>query len=93
MQKSIFTPEYRRLREELRAIRAAAGLSQRDLATRLDVPHSWVAKVETGERRIDLIEFGWFCVGCDASPVEVARALFQPMPKSPSAKRRRRVTT
>lgn len=76
MQKSIFTPEYRRLRETLRAIRAAAGLSQRDLAALLDVPHSWVAKVETGERRIDLIEFGWFCAACEAPPLKVAQSVF-----------------
>jgi hypothetical protein len=28
------------------------------------VPHSWVAKVENGERRIDLVEVGWFLGAC-----------------------------
>jgi hypothetical protein len=36
-----------------------------------------VAKVETGERRIDLVEFGWFCAACGASPAEEAAKLFK----------------
>ena len=75
MEKSIYSREYLRLRQELRAIRNAAGLSQRELAIRLDVPHSWVAKVETGERRIDLVEFAWFCTACEIQPAKVARSL------------------
>jgi hypothetical protein len=68
MRKSLGTPEYRRLLSELRNARQAAGLTQRELGQRLKVPHSWVAKVESGERRIDLVEFGWFIEACDADP-------------------------
>jgi transcriptional regulator with XRE-family HTH domain len=64
MQKSVHTKEYKALRAELRAIREKAGLSQRDLAAKLGVPHSWVAKVEAGERRIDVVELGWFAAAC-----------------------------
>jgi transcriptional regulator with XRE-family HTH domain len=64
MTKSIHTSEYAALCEELRAARRNAGLSQRALAERLKVSPSWVAKVETGERRIDLVEFGWFVGAC-----------------------------
>jgi transcriptional regulator with XRE-family HTH domain len=69
MPKSIHTPEYAALRDLLRKVRHEAGLSQRDLAGRMAVPRSWVANVETGERRIDLIEFAWFvrACGCDVS--------------------------
>jgi len=69
MEKSVHTAEYATLRSELRSAREAAGLSQRDLAARLKVPHSWVAKVETGERRIDLIEFCWFTSACGIDPL------------------------
>ena len=41
----------------LRSAREEAGLSQRALAKKLGVHHSWVAKVELGERRLDVIEF------------------------------------
>src|SRR6185295_14010309 len=57
MPKSTFTPEYERFRELLIEARKAAGLTQRDLALRLDRPQSYVSKYEHGERRLDLIEF------------------------------------
>lgn len=64
MKKSIYTAESAELREILRETRRQAGLSQRDLAVKLAVSPSWIAKVETGERRIDVIEFGWFVAAC-----------------------------
>jgi len=76
MQKSVHTKEYKALRAELRAVREAAGLSQRDLATKLDVPHSWVAKVEAGERRIDIVEFSWLVAACGQEPNVVFGKLF-----------------
>lgn len=68
MRKSIHTAEYGLLCQELRDAREKAGLSQRDLASSLKVPHSWVAKVETAERRIDLVEFCRFVIACDGDP-------------------------
>lgn len=86
MEKSVHTPEYAVLRSKLRAAREHAGLSQRALASRLQVPHSWVAKVESGERRIDLIEFCWFLSACNLDPVpisqELARAIIKKLPRS-----------
>jgi transcriptional regulator with XRE-family HTH domain len=77
MEKSTHTPEYTTLRAELHALRRSAGLSQRELAARLKVPHSWVAKVEAGERRIDLVEFCWFVSACDREPVAAAADLLK----------------
>jgi transcriptional regulator with XRE-family HTH domain len=71
MEKSTHTTEYSALRAELRDARKAATLSQRELAARLKVPHSWVAKVESGERRIDLVEFCWFMSACGRDPLTV----------------------
>jgi len=75
MRKSTHSAGYRVLRERLGAMRSGAGLSQRELGRRIGVPHSWVAKVESGERRIDLIEFGWFCEGCGVDAGEGAREI------------------
>lgn len=75
MEKSTHTAEYAALRAELRAAREGAGLSQRGLAARLKVPHSWVAKVESGERRIDLVEFCWFVAACGGDPAAVSDQL------------------
>ena len=66
-------------------MRVAAGLSQRQVAAVLRLPHSWVAKVESGERRLDLVEFGWFCAACGASPAREAAGFFQQKPRRSGA--------
>jgi transcriptional regulator with XRE-family HTH domain len=41
--------------------RKSQGVTQQDLADRLERPQSYVAKIETGERRLDVVEFvEWF---------------------------------
>jgi transcriptional regulator with XRE-family HTH domain len=52
------------LRDLLRQMRKDAGLRQSELAERLGKPQSFVSKVETGERRLDLIELRDYCAGC-----------------------------
>jgi transcriptional regulator with XRE-family HTH domain len=79
MEKSTHTSEYRALQAELRTIREAAGLSQRELAARLKVAPSWVAKVEAGERRIDIVELCRLAAACNADVprtiTRIARAI------------------
>ena len=83
MRKSTHTAEYAMLRERLVATRQKAGLSQRDLARHLAVPHTWVAKVESGERRIDLIECGWYLTSCGVDPFPVLKRVLQQFASSP----------
>ena len=47
---------YDDMRRRLREARETAGMTQRDAAKRLGRPQSYVAKSETGERRVDAIE-------------------------------------
>jgi transcriptional regulator with XRE-family HTH domain len=82
MRKSIYTAEYAALRAELKTSRQKAGLSQRQLAEQLKVPHSWVAKVESGERRIDVVECTWFLTACGVDPFPVLMRVMQKSPKS-----------
>ena len=77
MRKSTSSPHYAELRRRLAFIRNRANLSQRALGERLGVPHTWVAKVESGERRIDLLEFGWYCEACGVRPVGEAKAILE----------------
>jgi transcriptional regulator with XRE-family HTH domain len=68
MRKSIHSPEYQQVLALLVAMRQKAGLTQRDLAKKLGREHSFVWRIETGERRLDVIEFYWICqaLGQDA---------------------------
>jgi transcriptional regulator with XRE-family HTH domain len=56
VEKSIWTEEYRQLCVLLQRLRREAGLTQVEVAERLDVPQSFVSKYESGERRLDVIE-------------------------------------
>ncbi|WP_100485559.1 helix-turn-helix domain-containing protein [Mycobacteroides abscessus] len=58
MDKSIVSVEYQRLCALLRQMRGEAGLTQVQMAERLDVPQSFVSKYESGERRLDVVELG-----------------------------------
>jgi len=51
-------------------MRADAQLTQRALAAILRKPHSYVAKIEHGDRRIDPVEFILWCKACGFDPAE-----------------------
>lgn len=59
-------------------MRERAGMTQRDLAEAVGWDKSLIAKIELGERRVDLIEFFWLVVAlgleprCEASAVMTA---------------------
>jgi transcriptional regulator with XRE-family HTH domain len=57
MAKSIHSRANRILLELLVKARKTAGLTQEQLARRLQRPQSFVAKYENGERRLDVVEF------------------------------------
>lgn len=53
-------PEYQQLLTRLKAARKDAGLTQAVVAARLGRPQSFVAKSESGERRVDAVELSAF---------------------------------
>lgn len=53
---SAHAPAYRKFLVRLRDARARAGLTQAEVARQLGRPQSFMAKVECGERRLDVIE-------------------------------------
>ncbi|WP_159321561.1 helix-turn-helix domain-containing protein, partial [Klebsiella pneumoniae] len=56
---SIYSSEYQLVIKNLREIRIKKGITQERLAQALKRPQSFVAKVESGERRLDVIEFAY----------------------------------
>lgn len=57
MTKSLHTAQYAALIRVLVEARKESGLTQREVADRLGKPQSYIAKLEGGERRLDVVEF------------------------------------
>jgi transcriptional regulator with XRE-family HTH domain len=69
MPASLFTAAHRELVTAVKELRKKAGLSQRELADALGREQNLVARIETGQRRVDFIEFVQICRACGAEPV------------------------
>lgn len=66
-------PAYVKLRERLKAARVEAGLTQTELGAVFRRPHTFIHKVETGERRIDPIELCTWCKACGVDPCKILK--------------------
>jgi transcriptional regulator with XRE-family HTH domain len=54
----------------LREQREANGLTMRQAAELIHKPHSFIGKIEVGQRRLDVVEFVWYCECLGFDPVE-----------------------
>lgn len=61
MAKSIYREDYLFFLNRLRNAREKAGLTQEQVARKLDLTQTFVSKCERGERRIDMVELRDFC--------------------------------
>jgi len=77
MRKTIHSPAHQTLCSLLRDERTKGKLSQAVLAEKLDKPQSFIAKVEKGERRLDLIEFLTIAAAIGFNPTSFIRKLRQ----------------
>ena len=73
------------LREMLIEKRKKLGLTQRDLAKKLNVTHSVIGKIETGDRRLDIIEFYEYTEALELVASETLTILFNNYKRSMSA--------
>ena len=62
MSKSVYSKDYKEIIEHLKTARVEAGLSQQDVADKLNKPQSFISKIESGERRLDVAEIKKFAV-------------------------------
>lgn len=67
------TRAYEALTAVLKRTRKQCGLTQVALAARLDKPQSYVSKYESGERRLDIIEFFTIAQKMEVDPVAMLR--------------------
>jgi transcriptional regulator with XRE-family HTH domain len=67
--KTLYSPESLKFCSWLRSQREAKGLTMRQAGELIGKPHSFIAKIETGQRRLDVIEFVWYCQGLDFDPL------------------------
>jgi transcriptional regulator with XRE-family HTH domain len=77
MKKTIYTRQSECLCKMLVNLREKAGLTQRQLATKLNREHNLIGRLELGERRLDAVEFFWICKACGADPETAARDLMR----------------
>ncbi len=75
LRLSIHAPENLWLRKLLTDRRIDMGLSQRALAEKLNVVYSFVGKVETGDRRLDVVEFVLYCRALELMPEEILSSM------------------
>lgn len=82
MEKSLASKEYRILVRLLRTTRKSVGVSQVELAKRLDEVQSFVSSCERGQRRMDLVEVWRWCQVLGVSFSALA-STFDEMAKEP----------
>lgn len=77
-RKSIFDSRHMEVVSRIKAGRERLGLTQAEFAARLGRGQSFVAKIEKGQRRIDVIELLDMALALSVSPAQL-------MPLPPSA--------
>lgn len=75
MGKSFYSAEYGHFRALIVAAREKSGLTQSEVAKKLKRPQSFVSKYESGERRLDLVEFLQICKVLAVNPEAIVGEL------------------
>ncbi|MEY9607054.1 ribosome-binding protein aMBF1 (putative translation factor) [Bradyrhizobium japonicum] len=75
MPKTVTSPLQKRLAAMLVEQRQKAGLRQVDLAEKLGVYQSWVTHMESGQRRIDVVELIELGKAIGFDPVDIVKKL------------------
>ena len=85
MRRTTKTDHHQTFCELLLAIRKTNGVTQAEVAKRFGPPQSFVAKVENGERRLDVIELVSYARAIGAEPLAIMREMVEAVEKDTSA--------
>ena len=86
MDKTIYSRQSQCLGKLLVELRRAAGLTQRQLAAKLNRERNLIGRLEVGERRLDVVEFYWICMATGVKPDVVAGKLMRELEEVQSAR-------
>lgn len=75
MTRSVFLHSYDVLTRYLVDARIVACVTQSELAKRLGRPQSFISKIESGDRRLDVIEFLQITTALKVDPEPIIRAV------------------
>ena len=78
----VHDPVYAELRVWLREIREESGLTMIELGEAFRRPHTFVHKVEAGDRRIDPVELCRWCQACGVAPETLIQKLAKRVSRS-----------
>jgi transcriptional regulator with XRE-family HTH domain len=70
-KSTLRTRRHRALIAVLVELRKEKQLTQRELAARLGVPQNYIAQIESGLRRVDVVEFTEYVNALGEEPVEL----------------------
>jgi transcriptional regulator with XRE-family HTH domain len=89
MVASMFTAASDALAAAVVELRRRAGMTQRQLAQAVGREQNFVGRIETGQRRIDLVEWVAICRACKVDPeIEIAKLVKQIVSLVPQRRRR-----
>ena len=74
-KKTIHDKKYTKFIENLISIRMSQNITQRDLATKLDVSQCYVGRIETCERRLDILETIKWCQALNQTSEEIIKII------------------
>ena len=78
----VVSPDYRSLIGAISATRLELGISQREMARRLNKPPSFVNKIEQLERRLDVLEFIAIANALSIDPTELLTRVLAKLPNN-----------
>ena len=77
MDKTLYSERHKKLAELLIERRKAAGLTQVEVAKKLGRHQPFIANIESGERRVDVVELLELADAIGFDPVELIQSLLR----------------